>query len=323
MSRKINIVVLGCANIAERFIMPSLKELSDNFNLVGIASRAKVKADEFANRFETQAYYSYKSILEHDELDAVYIPLPNSLHYEWIKKSLEKNLHVLVEKSMSCNYDEVLELNNIAKEKNLVLIENFQFRFHSQLKYIKDLVDSGKIGRLRNIRSSFGFPPFSDKGNIRYSKELGGGALLDAGAYTLKISQIFMGDDISVDTSHLKFDKDNHIDIYGSASLSQNNGDIVSQVSFGFDNYYQCNIELWGSKGKIYTNRIFTPPPGYTPLIELETQDGKDIIQLEKDNHFLNMLKYFYNKIVTKDSMENEYKDNINQARLINEIKGN
>ena len=121
MSRKINIVVLGCANIAERFIMPSLKELSDNFNLVGIASRAKVKADEFANRFETQAYYSYKSILEHDELDAVYIPLPNSLHYEWIKKSLEKNLHVLVEKSMSCNYDEVLELNNIAKEKNLVL----------------------------------------------------------------------------------------------------------------------------------------------------------------------------------------------------------
>ncbi len=321
MSKKINIGVLGCANIAERFVLPSIIELSENYNLVGIASRTEKKAILFAEKFNTKAYFSYDNVLDLEALEAVYIPLPNALHYEWIKKSLQKGLHVLVEKSLACTYNEVLELNNLAKEKDLVLIENFQFRFHSQLKYIKDLVENGTIGELRNIRSSFGFPPFSDEDNIRYTKELGGGALLDAGAYTIKISQIFMGDEIEVVTSSLVYDIEKDVDIYGSATLKRDSDKLTSQVSFGFDNFYQCNIELWGSKGKIYTNRIFTSPPGYQPTIEIEINEGKEIITLKSDHHFKNMLLYFYKLINTQKGLENEYSQNINQARLINEVK--
>ena len=320
--KKINIGVLGCANIAQRFIIPTLKEMEE-FNLFGIASRAKEKVDEFSKEFDTKAFYSYESLLDEKDLGAIYIPLPNSMHYEWINKALNKNLHVLVEKSMTCEFEEVKELNNLAKQKGLVLIENFQFRFHSQLQYIKELVDSGKIGELRNIRASFGFPPFADSDNIRYKKELGGGALLDAGAYPLKISQIFLGDDISVKSASLDTPKNKEVDIWGSAYMKQKNGNLTSQIAFGFDHFYQNNIELWGSKGKIYTNRIFTAAPGFEPTIEIETNDGKESVHLPSDHHFKNMLKYFYTQIITKENIEDEYAQNINQARLIKELKKN
>lgn len=318
--KKINIGILGCANIAQRFIIPTLKELEE-FNILGIASRTKERADEFAKEFDTKPFYSYEDLLEVKNLEAVYIPLPNSLHYEWIKKSLNKNLHVLVEKSMACDYAEVVELNELARQKGLILIENFQFRFHSQIRYIKDLVDSGKIGELRNIRASFGFPPFSDTDNIRYKKALGGGALLDAGAYPMKISQIFLGTNISVDSASLATPSDKEVDIWGSAHIKQNSGKLTSQIAFGFDHFYQNNIELWGSKGKIYTNRVFTAAPGFEPTIEIETNDGKEMITLPSDNHFKNMLKHFYTLVILKESIDDEYSQNINQARLINELK--
>jgi dTDP-3,4-didehydro-2,6-dideoxy-alpha-D-glucose 3-reductase len=319
MSKKINIGILGCANIAQRFIIPALKEMNE-FNIMGVASRSKEKADRFSEEFEVKAFYNYQSLVEYKNLDVVYIPLPNSLHYEWIKKSLQQGLNVLVEKSMTCNYKEVVELNDIAKKNGLVLMENFQFRFHSQLEYLKKIIKKGVIGELRTIRSSFGFPPFSDKDNIRYDKNLGGGALLDAGAYPLKISQIFMGNNIYVDSSSIHMDKNKEIDIYGSVQIKDRKSKIVSQCSFGFDNFYQCNIEFWGSKGKIYTNRIFTAPPEYSPVIELETDIGKEVIILEVDNHFKKILKYLHTQILTKKNLDDEYEQNITQARLIREV---
>lgn len=318
MSKKINIGVLGCANIAERFVIPAINELSDKFKLCGIASRDSVKAQKFAHCFNTRPYFSYDELLSETNLDAVYIPLPNSKHYKWIKKSFEKGLHVLVEKSMACTYEEVVELNNIAKERGLTLVENFQFQFHSQLRYIKNLLNDDVIGELRNMRSSFGFPPFLDEENIRYSKELGGGALFDAGAYPIKISQIFLGDSLEISSARLYFDETKQVDIWGSGCIRQINGNLSSQISFGFDNFYQCNIELWGSKGKIYTNRIFTAPPGYQPTIEVETNAGKEIVLLEKDNHFNKILLYFHDQVINNNGKE--YLRNVDQAKLIHEF---
>ena len=114
MSRVARIGVLGCANIAERFVLPAIKE-SDLFELVGVASRSKDKADSFSNTFNTKAYYSYDSLLQ-SNLDAIYIPLPNGMHYEWIKRALNKKLHVLVEKSLACDLDQVKELNQLARD---------------------------------------------------------------------------------------------------------------------------------------------------------------------------------------------------------------
>jgi len=321
MKAKINIGVLGCANIAKRFMIPTLNELSEHFNLIGVASRAENKANSFAEKFNTKAFFDYDSLINSENINAVYIPLPNSLHYEWIKKALSQGLHVLVEKSLACTFEEVVELNELAKKNNLVLFENFQFRFHSQLQHIKELLAEGKIGELRNIRSSFGFPPFPDKTNIRYNKELGGGALLDAGTYPIKISQIFLGSDLYIDSASLYEDAEKGVDIWGSAYIKQKSSKVTSQIAFGFDNYYQNTIELWGSKGKISANRIFTAPPGYQPSIKLETNNGSEVIEVAADHHFKNMLVNFYSLINDKKELQVEYQKNINQARLIKELR--
>jgi dTDP-3,4-didehydro-2,6-dideoxy-alpha-D-glucose 3-reductase len=317
----ISIGVLGCSNIALRSIIPAINELEDKFILTSIASRSKENAVKYAKELKITPYYSYKDLIEKADINAVYIPLPNSLHAEWIEKALKKRLHVLVEKSLACSLAEVKKLNRLAQKSNLALIENFQFRFHPQIKIIQDLLKNSAIGELRCIRSSFGFPPFKNKDNIRYKKELGGGALLDAGAYPIKISQIFMGKDIHIKASSLMIDKNIGVDIWGGAFIKQKNGPTFSEISFGFDNFYQCNIELWGNKGKISTNRIFTSPVGYNPKILLENNQGSKIIEVEESNHFVNMLVYFYKNIFTQELREEEYDQNFNQARLIEEFK--
>jgi NDP-hexose-3-ketoreductase len=318
MKKKINIGVLGCANIAQRYLIPSICK-NNLFQLVGVASRSKKKADSFASIFNTKAYYSYESLLELD-LDAIYIPLPNGLHYEWIKKALNKNIHVLVEKSLACNLAEVQELNLFAKNNGLVLMENFQFKFHKQLKFIQDEIDLGKLGEIKLLRSSFGFPPFADKDNIRYQKAIGGGALLDAGAYTIKIAQIFLGSEIYIEGASLDKPFDKEVDISGSAYIKLKNSYVTAQIAFGFDHFYQNSLEIWGSKGKLTASRILTAGPGVKATVRIEGSDGYDNLHELEDDHFHNMLNHFSGLIHTQNGIDNEYDQNVNQARLIGEI---
>lgn len=321
MSKKINIGVLGCANIAQRSILPAITQLGEQFNLLGIASRNFENAKINAQKFNILPFDGYQALLNVESLDAIYIPLPNALHAEWINSALDCGLHVLVEKSLACSKTEVEQISIKAKTNKLVVLECFQFRFHRQLQKIRNILSEGTIGDLRCIRSSFCFPPFSDKNNIRYQKKLGGGALLDAGAYTLKISQLLMGYDLSVKAAKLNYDKNLGVDIWGGGFIQQNNGTLFSEVAFGFDHFYQCNIELLGTLGKLYTNRLFTAPPGFEAELFLETNTDKKRITVEADNPFVNMLLHFYNLIEHPNLAADEYIQNNNQARLIEEFK--
>jgi NDP-hexose-3-ketoreductase len=320
MSKIINIGVIGCANIANKYVIPAIKAMPNEFNLLAICSRNETKANSYGLKYETLSIVGYEQLLLIEELDAVYIPLPNSMHYEWIEKSLQKGKHVLVEKSLACNFEQVEKLTTLAKSKGLVLIENFQFRFHPQLKAIKELIDNGEIGEVRNIRSSFGFPPFLDENNIRYSKELGGGALLDAGAYPLKVSQELLGQELFVDSATLSYCSTKQVDIWGNAQLKTETGNVVSQISFGFDNFYQCSLEIWGTKGIIKAGRIFTCPPSSEATIELTNGSGAEVITINAENHFENMLNYFYKLINKLLPAEVEYLSSLHQSKLISEV---
>jgi len=320
---KLKIGVLGYANIAKKAIIPAILE-SNNFELTAIATSDFNKIEEIKKTFSTIVYNNYEDLINDENIKAIYIPLPNSLHYEWVKKCLEKSKHVLVEKSLASTAFQVVELCEIARQKNLALIENFQFRFHKQLNFIIENVNNGSIGAIRNIRSTFCFPPFEDKNNIRYKKQLGGGALLDAGAYPIKLSQIFLGHKIEV--AHAQISNENEeVDIWGNGTIKQTSGNLILQFSFGFDNYYQCNLEILGSNGKIIANRIFTAPPGFNPEIIIENNQGKNSYVIENENHFKKMLLHFYNCINDNQLKSKEINQNIIQAKLINQfiIKSN
>lgn len=311
----INIGILGCSAFAARSMLPALLEMKDRYRIVGVASRSLEKAEAFVAPFGARAFGSYEALLAEDGLEAVYMPLPVGTHTEWIGRALDRGLHALVEKSLADRAADVRRLCEQAAAKRLALVENFQFRFHPQLAHIKRLFEDGTLGEPRCVRASFGCPPFPDADNIRYRADLGGGALLDLGAYTLKISQLFLGPELEVASAVLN--RDERVDLWGGGFLRQQNGPCFSEVAFGFDNAYQCSLELWGSKGRVFTNRIFTAPPGYAPVIRIETPEGTREETLPPANHFVRMLDHFHDLCERPEGAADEYRQNIRQAELL------
>jgi hypothetical protein len=229
--------------------------------------------------------------------------------------------HVLVEKSLATNLEHVKELVEIANSKGLALMETFQFRFHPQFTAMMDMVATGAIGDLRSITAVFSFPPFKDPGNIRYQKNLGGGALLDAGAYTLKISHILAMTKLNVLSAALHIDKARGIDLWGSAHLSDADNRVSAHLSFGFDNSYRCFAEVAGTKGRVNSERIFTAPPNFETTICQHMESGRTIQhKFAPANHFELMLAYFEKICGNREMREKEYAANLDQARLVQKV---
>lgn len=311
--------VLGTANIALRSVMPAMQAIEGN-ELVAASSRSQTNADAAAAQFGIASLGSYEALLERADIEAVYVPLPNSLHYEWVTKALEAGKHVLVEKSAFVTLQEAERAVALARAKGLAIVENFQFQHHSQHRTVRKLMQDGAIGAVRSIRASFGFPPFGGDGNIRYKKELGGGALLDSGAYTLKATSFLFGNHFEVKAAHLSYNEQYGVDWFGGAFLVDESRGIFSEVAWGFENFYQCNYEIWGSSGKLTATRAYTAKADFRPVILLEQNGGAEELVLDNDDHFHHMLMHF-NRIVAERSFDEELERILVQARLIDGVQ--
>ena len=309
---------MGCADIAWRAMIPAFIDC-DEVSLVAVASRTKIKAEKFGIHFGCEGLVGYESLLSREDIEAIYIPLPTGLHEEWVKKTIEAGKHILIEKSFAESFESARTLVELARKKNCLIIENFLFPHHSQHSWVIDKVSNGEIGDVHLFRSTFGFPPLPET-NFRYNPVLGGGALLDAGAYVVKAAQIFLGNDLKLLGATLKYDEKTGVDIYGDAMLKNFKGQ-VAQISFGFDFYYQCNYELLGTKGKLVVERAFTAPPGFLPSVRLEHQGNMTSISLPADNHYLNMSRFFANTIRNKKNWIDHWDSLLRQAELIDAIR--
>ena len=173
---------------------------------------------------------------------------------------------------------------------------------------------------MRNFRSSFCFPKFSDNNNIRYDRSLDGGALNDAGAYVLKSVSAILGGKLKVLTSTIIDNHNYNVDWYGAISGFDIINKIPCQLTFGFDNYYQCNYEILGSTGKITVLRAFTAKLDFEPKIILEKKGNAETIVLPSDDHFKNMLIYFADLVENKN-FDFQYNEILNQASLIEKVR--
>jgi len=317
-TNKIKIGVLGCANIAKRSIIPAIKELDQTFELIGISSRTEKKANEFANIFNCEPIYGYQNLIDRNDITAIYIPLPTGLHNEWIIKALKSGKHVYAEKSIAFNFKDASEMVHLARSKDLALMEGYMFIYHAQYKIASEIINNGEIGEIRSFRSSFGFPPL-EKENFRYINELGGGAVFDAAGYPLRVSHFILGPDLFVTSSSLIYSATSNTVLYGNAFLQNKKGS-TAHISFGFDNYYQCNYEIWGSKGKLIANQAFTPKPLQEPELILETPIGIKKIHTPSDNHFKKALLEFSLIINGVKSKETHYEDILRQSSSLDKI---
>lgn len=282
--------ILGTAEIAFRRFLPALHQCPD-ITYAGVASRTSEKCKPFQEQFGGAIYDSYDALLADDSIDAVYVPLPPALHYEWGKKVLLAGKHLFMEKPFTTDPAQTAELLALAEEKGLAVHENYMFLYHSQLDWIREQVSAGALGELRLIRTSFGFP-FRGKADFRYDKALGGGALLDCGGYPVRLATELLGGDVKVTACRLSPGCGLEVDVYGSATLENEQGQ-AAQIAFGMDNSYQCDLELWGSTGCLRTGRIFTAPAGFVPTVSIQTQSGTQSFELPADDSFRNSIMRF------------------------------
>lgn len=332
--------VICPSEIAIRRFMPALQQCDDlTFAGIGVFSKEerfgtesvddaafqkvllqeKEKAQVFIDQYGGKLFDSYTEIVTSSEIDAIYIPLPPALHFKWAKLALEYGKHVLVEKPATILGDESKELVRLAEEKGLAIHENYMFAFHAQLDAIESIVESGEIGDVRLYRISFGFP-LRAANDFRYNKSLGGGALIDAGGYTIRYATRLLGD-----TARLQYAQSNYldafsVDMYGSAALVNANG-VTAQLAFGMDNNYKCELEIWGSKGCLTTGRVLTAPAGFIPTATIRKGNADETVELPADDTFYKSIQHFVACVKNKEKRKKNYSVIVKQAELVDEFK--
>ncbi len=282
-------------------------------------AKEKEKARVFTDQYGGRIFDGYEDIACSPEIDALYIPLPPALHYRWARLALEHGKHVLVEKPSTTACADTMELVRIAEERGLALHENYMFTFHEQLDAIENMIAGGEIGEVRLYRISFGFP-MRAANDFRYNKALGGGALIDAGGYTIRYASRLLGP-----TARLRYAQSNYmsgfeVDMYGSAAMTNEQG-VTAQISFGMDNNYKCELEAWGSKGTLTTGRVLTAPAGFVPTASILKGNEKRDFQLPADDAFLKSIRHFQACMADEQTRKEQYGTMVRQARLVDEFK--
>jgi len=192
MSKTYNWAILGCGNIAKKFVK-ELKELP-NANLYAASARNFNKAKNFANEFGFErAYGSYQEMAEDPNVDVVYVATPHNFHLEHTLLCLNNKKAVLCEKAFAINSKEVEKMIRASKENNTFLMEAFWVIFRPKFKKVQELIATQNLGKLKFVKSDFMFNGEFDPNNRLYNIDLGGGSLLDIGIYPIFTALTLMG----------------------------------------------------------------------------------------------------------------------------------
>jgi predicted dehydrogenase len=293
--------IIGLGGIASKFADGF--QFTKNARLFAISSKNENKLLEFKNKFQIDENYcfsNYDSLLECKDLDMVYIALPHSFHHEWVIKSIEKGKNILVEKPATVNFSQMENIKNNLKNKNIFFSEAFMYRYHPQIPKIVDLLKNKIIGNLISMESFFGFNALTkrkifgikfkkklNKYNRLFSKELGGGAILDIGCYPVSFS-IFVASLIS------KIDF-NRIEVLNKKKeIGPTGVDMNSFAELNFENNFKSKVfaslienlgnktKIIGTKGELIIEDTWSPTN--ISLINV-TGENKETIKIKCHNN--------------------------------------
>lgn len=315
--QRAGIGIIGCADIAVRRALPAIEE--SPFRLVAVASRSREKAEGVAARAGCKAVAGYERLLELPDIDAVYIPLPNSEHARWARRALEAGKHVLLEKPAVPREDSARSLIALAEERGLLVMENFAFLRHPQHEQARSLLADGAIGELRSYNGVFGIPP-TDPAGIKYQADLGGGALWEVGCYPVRAAQEYLGPRTQVLGAGLTFDPQRGVDVSGVALLRDGAG-VTANCSFGLSHSYRSTYDLWGSEGRLVLEWAFTPSPSARPVLRLQQRDRETRITAPASDQFLGVFTAFHDAVRDPGLRAAHHHELLRQAALMARIR--
>ena len=307
--------ILSTARIGVRRVIPAIQR-SQTGVVSAIASRDADRAAEVASRFGIpRAHGTYEGLLADPDVDAIYNPLPNSLHAEWSIRAARAGKHVLCEKPLARDADESQTIVDAAAAAGVFLQEAFMYRFHPQIERVRQLVRDGTVGRLWLVRSGFSFTVGSEN-DIRLIPELGGGGLLDVGCYCVNISRLLLGEPQAV---HAAAVYERGVDVRLAGMLVFGGG-TAALLDCGLRAPDRQFCEVLGEEGVITLPRPFLP--GEDPAVIFVRRKGQEErIEIPGTDQYARMIDHFGECVLTGGRPHFPPEDAVANMRILDRLR--
>jgi predicted dehydrogenase len=318
-SSKVRWGVVSAAQIGLNHVIPAIQR-SSNGRVVCIGTPNVVRTQERTEKLGVpRVYDSYGAVLDDAEVEAVYIPLPNSMHREWTLRAAEAGKHVLCEKPLALTAAECREMIAACRRHGVLLMEAFMYRFHPQQAAIQQVLASGRLGAVKMVRSAFTFRlNLTDTRNIRLSRELWGGALMDVGCYCINAARAYFGAEPLSALASARIPPELGVDTTLHGLLEFEAGAAPFVVSLEMAG--QPQAEIVGERGRMEIPSCFTP--GEAPPALAVTADGKrEERVLEGANSYLLQVEAFADSVRTGRELFLPPEDAVANMRVIEAIR--
>ena len=324
---ELNWGLLGTGRIASMEMGPAIVAARRS-RLAAVASRESSRARELADRLGAgRAYGSYEELLADPRVDAVYIALPNSLHREWTLAALAAGKHVLCEKPLGLSASEVRDISAAATATGLVVMEAFMWRFHPRTRRAQELVDSGSIGEVQSIQTSYTVlsqaiaDPAQAATSIRFKPELGGGALGDLGCYCIDGLRLFAGSPPVEVSSRRTGWPGTDVETTTWGEMRFANG-TIGQFFASMEGAGGTHIEVIGTTGRLRLQTAFRLPPTLETVTLEVTTDGETTTETFPNlNQYRLEAEHFASLVLDGESPRIPLADSLENALALDAVR--
>lgn len=311
----VNWGILGYARIAQDYLIPAILK-SKNATLFAIASRSREKLESAKERFNSKKVFdSYEEMLNDNGIQAVYIPLPNSMHLEWVIKAAEKKKHILCEKPLACTAEEILKMKKIVEKNGVCLMEAFAYRHSPIIKKVKSLLKNNEIGSIKTIEMHYAFMLKGD--DFRLEKSMGGGAVYDVGCYNFNFMSYLLEQEPQRIFTSAEINLKTKVDMSCVNILEFSDG--IRGISVCAMNHALCEgYRITGNKGVLEVRHDYNSE-GSLKVIVTKGQVENEITVDCPDNYMLEV-EYFSEKILNNELGFFNFEDSYRTARITDQV---
>jgi predicted dehydrogenase len=309
--------ILGAARITPMALLNPAKT-NDEVFVAAVAARDASRARAFAAKHAiARVHDSYETLVADPELDAIYNPLPNSLHGRWTRAALAAGKHVLCEKPFTANADEAREVAEVAEKTGRVVMEAFHYRYHPLALRIEAIIGSGELGKLERVETAlcFPLPKFSD---IRYDYSLAGGATMDAGCYAVHMARTFGQGTPEVVSAQAKL-RNSRIDRAMTAELRFPGGHTGRvRCSMWSANLLQMSARVVGDRGEL---RVLNPVmPQFFHRLAVRSANGKRVERFPRRASYAYQLDAFAAAVLRGEPVKTTPEDAVENMTVIDAV---
>lgn len=308
--------VWGLGQHALRNILPAIGRCS-RAELVAVHTRNESVLRDVAGSTGIRAHAHPDDLLEDRAVDVVYLATPTGLHAAMAGRVIDAGKHLWCEKPLTDSYELTASLLADVRAAGLVALEADMFVHHPQFRQMLEIAGSGQLGSIVSATARFGFP-HREGNDFRYSKELGGGALLDAGFYPVAAAVGLLGHDLELAGSTIGFTEGIGVDTGGTALAISAAG--AALLDWGFGRSYRSEINVWCEDGVVDLARAFAKPADLETRIAVRHQSGEETVyQVPPADHFALMLEHF--AAVTSGALAFDSAPILTRSRLLTDIR--